>query len=105
MVHHDDLLYIFRVSFFPNFDNNSPEMKTVERMTAIWSNFAKTGEPITKDDSQLFTNVTWEKFTHDNQRYLNIGKELVMETRLYSDRMDFWDKLYNVDYKKQCYTR
>ncbi|XP_058796122.1 uncharacterized protein LOC131666989 [Phymastichus coffea] len=100
VVHHDDLLYIFRVSFFPEFDKNSAEIRTVERMTAIWSNFAKTGEPIPKD-SELFANVTWEKFTCNNQKYLNIGKDLAMETALYQERMDFWDKLFPVDYNKQ----
>ena len=95
VVHHDDLLYIFRVSFFPEFDKDSAEVKTVQRMTAIWANFAKTGEPIPKDDS-LFSNVKWEKYTTKDKKYLEIGEELVTKTDLNAERMNFWDKLFPV---------
>ncbi|CAB0034145.1 unnamed protein product [Trichogramma brassicae] len=96
VTHHDDLLYLFRVSFFPEFEKDSPEMRTVERMTAIWANFAKTGEPIPLEGSgvELFANVTWEPYRLDDQRYLEIGEELSMQTRLNAERMDIWDKLF-----------
>ncbi|KAL7289595.1 hypothetical protein TKK_0016453 [Trichogramma kaykai] len=96
VTHHDDLLYLFRASLFPEFEKDSPEMRTVERMTAIWANFAKTGEPIPLEGSgvELFANVTWEPYRLDDQRYLQIGEELSMQTRLNAERMDIWDKLF-----------
>ena len=64
-------------------------------MTAMWANFAKTGEPIPQDD-ELFKGVTWEPFEVENQKYLDIGKELEMNTRLNAERMSFWDKLFPI---------
>ncbi|XP_032456548.1 uncharacterized protein LOC100116956 [Nasonia vitripennis] len=95
VVHHDDLLYLFRVSFFPDFDKDSPDLKTVERMTAIWSNFAKTGEPIPKDDRN-FANVSWERYSAKEKKYLEIGSELVLKAGLNAERMELWDKLFPV---------
>lgn len=96
VVHHDDLLYLFCVSFFPYFDENSPEIPTVERMTKIWANFAKTGEPIPRDD-EIFSNVTWTPFDVKNKKYLEIGHELVMKTNLHGDRMDQWERLFPLE--------
>ncbi|XP_043269312.1 uncharacterized protein [Venturia canescens] len=93
VVHHDDLLYLFCVSFFPYFEENAPEIPTVERMTKIWANFAKTGEPIPRDDDK-FANVTWSPFDVENKRYLEIGEELVMKTNLHADRMNEWERLF-----------
>jgi carboxylesterase type B len=91
----DDLLYIFRISSFPEFKNNSTEIKIIERMTGIWSNFAKTGEPIPKEDNKgIFANVFWEKFTPSNKKYLEIDNELVMKTNLNAERMEVWDELF-----------
>lgn len=83
------------MSFFPDFDKDSPEVKTVERMTAIWSNFAKTGEPIPRDDPN-FANVTWNKYTKKDKEYLEIGNDLVVKTGLNAERMDLWDKLFPI---------
>ncbi|XP_015127077.1 esterase FE4 [Diachasma alloeum] len=93
VVHHDDLLYLFNISFFPYFEENSPEIPTVERQTAMWAHFAKTGEPIPKDN-KLFANTTWTKFTLNNNAYLGIGDELTMKTGLYAERMNLWEKLF-----------
>lgn len=62
-------------------------------MTTIWANFAKTGEPIPNDNA-LFANVTWEKYTSKDEKYLDIGSELVTKTGLNSDRMKLWDELF-----------
>lgn len=92
--HNDDLMYLLYISQFPFFKENDPEIPTVERMTAIWENFAKTGEPIPKDN-ELFKNVTWEKFTSENKSYLEINNELTMKDGvIYPERMNVWDKLF-----------
>ena len=43
-VHHDDLLYLFRVPvMLPMFNQTDPENVIVESMTGWWTNFAATG--------------------------------------------------------------
>nr|QCC89018.1 carboxylesterase 3 [Meteorus pulchricornis] len=93
VVHHDDLLYLFYVSFFPYFDAEAPEIKAVKRSTAMWVNFAKTGEPIPKDRDE-FKNITWTPFTKENKAYLEIGNELIMKSGLNEERMNEWDKMF-----------
>lgn len=97
VVHHDDLLYLFRVSLFPDFPTDSDALKIVERMTRIWANFAKSGQPISKEDENLFNNVTWEKFTLINPKYLEIDSNLSMKSNLNQKRMNLWDKLFVIN--------
>lgn len=76
------------------FNETDPEVRTIERMTAIWENFAKTGNPIPKDNA-LFENVIWQQFIPSNKCYLNIGNELIMKNgNIYPERMQLWDKLF-----------
>ncbi|XP_011310876.1 esterase E4-like [Fopius arisanus] len=94
VVHQDDLMYLFYQSkVFPYFEADAPENQMVDKMTAIWANFAKTGEPIPKDNP-LFKNITWTKFTTDNQAYLDIGDSFEVKNGLYIDRMNEWEKLF-----------
>ncbi|XP_031783705.1 uncharacterized protein LOC116416971 [Nasonia vitripennis] len=68
VVHHDDLLYLFYMSFgFPFFNATDPESAVVEKMTTMWANFAKTGEPIPKYN-KLFKGVTWPSLQPQNQQ-------------------------------------
>lgn len=97
VVHHDDLLYLFYVSFFPYFEADAPEIPTVRRMTSMWANFARTGEPIPVGNDD-FLNVTWMPFTRENQAYLEINDNLVIKHNLNSDRMNEWEKLFFIDY-------
>lgn len=44
VVHHDDLIYLFYISkLFPEFKQSDPESLTSDKITLIWSNFARTG--------------------------------------------------------------
>ncbi|XP_033207581.1 esterase E4-like [Belonocnema kinseyi] len=94
VVHHDDLMYVFYISRFPKFVTGDPEIPTVEKMTAIWENFARTGEPIPKDNL-LFKNVEWKKFTTRHNRYLELDVEFTLKSGLInSERMAVWDRLF-----------
>ncbi|XP_043269346.1 uncharacterized protein [Venturia canescens] len=93
VVHHDDLLYLFWDDYFPYFAVTDPEYETVKTLTGIWANFAKTGEPIPRNNEK-FRNVVWTPFTCENNKYLEIGNELVMKTNLYKDRMMKWERLF-----------
>ncbi|XP_057335700.1 esterase E4-like [Microplitis mediator] len=97
VVHEDDLLYFFKKDGFPYFETSDPEFPTVRRMTSMWANFARTGEPIPAGNPD-FTNVVWTPFTRENQLYLEIGNDLVMKQNLYSDRMNEWDRLFPIEY-------
>ncbi|XP_044018737.1 esterase FE4 [Aphidius gifuensis] len=94
VVHHDDLLYFFNVSYFNYFDENSVETPIVERMTTMWTNFAKTGIPLPKDN-KLNSNIEWIKYNQKKPAYLNIGNELeIIMTGINTERMNEWDKLF-----------
>lgn len=44
VVHHDDLIYLFYISkLFPEFKPTDPESVTVDKITTLWANFARTG--------------------------------------------------------------
>lgn len=63
-------------------------------MTTMWTNFAKTGIPLPKDN-KLDSNVEWIKYNPKKPAYLNIGNELEIKmTGINSERMNEWDKLF-----------
>ena len=79
---------------FSFFKNNDPEILTLERMTRMWANFAKTGEPFVGNDS-IFSNIAWEKFSPPpSGKYLEIGKDLMMKDNLYSNQFKLWQELF-----------
>ncbi|CAG9854755.1 unnamed protein product [Phyllotreta striolata] len=92
---HDDLLYLFYIQkLFPLFKENSPEeVEMVNKLTAIYANFAKTGNPIPSPSEKL-DNVNWDRFTSGNNKYLEMGSKLVMKERKPEKRLQEWEKLY-----------
>lgn len=43
-VHHDDLIYLFNIStLFPTIQKGDVDFRTVQKLTYMWSNFARTG--------------------------------------------------------------
>ena len=94
VVHHDDLQYLFYMSFiFPYFKEGDPENVMVEKMTAMWANFAKTGEPIPKDND-LFKEITWSTLTPKGKEYLDIGDKLTMKSNMFPDRYALRERLF-----------
>ncbi|KAK9883514.1 hypothetical protein WA026_001690 [Henosepilachna vigintioctopunctata] len=94
VVHHDDLLYLFHIpSLFPKFGENDPESPTVEKMTTMWANFAKSGKPI-PESSEKLDNAKWEPFNLKTQKYLEIGNKLTVAEKLYEKRYAEWEKLF-----------
>ena len=85
---------LFGIEQFPAFKEGDPEISTLERMIAIWEHFAKTGEPIPKNNC-WFKNVTWDSITAKTKRYLEINSELSMRDGIiYPKRMNFWENLF-----------
>ncbi|XP_053971313.1 esterase FE4-like isoform X2 [Hylaeus volcanicus] len=81
--HMDELVYLF---YWPlcKVDNPSPpaigtdDRAMIERMTTLWTNFIKTGNP-TPCKSDV-VNVTWEPATKDNFRCYQIDRNCEMLT-------------------------
>ncbi|KMQ95962.1 esterase fe4-like protein [Lasius niger] len=97
VVHHDDLQYLFFMRFkFPFFENDAPEIPTVELMTSMWSNFVATGQPVPQ---ALANNVTWEPYLLETDNYLEISEIPRMKTGLYPDRMQKWESLFPLNSK------
>ena len=78
---------------FPLFKEGDPENVMVEKMTTMWTNFAKTGEPIPKNNN-LFKGVTWSTLTLKGKEYLEIGEKLTMKRDMFADRYALWERLF-----------
>ena len=97
VVHHDDLQYILYMSFiFPLFKEGDPENVMVEKMTTMWTNFAKTGEPIPKNNN-LLKGVTWSTLTPRGKEYLDINEKFTMQRNMFADRYGLWDRLFPLE--------
>ncbi|XP_015434533.1 PREDICTED: esterase E4-like isoform X2 [Dufourea novaeangliae] len=76
--HTDEMPYLFNMLCCKTEDEGVPEKGTkdremMERLTTMWTNFAKTGNPTpTLED---VVNVTWKPATKDKLYYLEIGAE------------------------------
>lgn len=81
---------------FPFFENDAPEIPTVELMTSMWSNFVATGQPVPQ---ALANNVTWEPYLLETDNYLEISEIPRMKTGLYPDRMQKWESLFPLNSK------
>ncbi|XP_018565472.1 esterase E4-like [Anoplophora glabripennis] len=95
VVHEDDFFYLIYVSS-PFIGSPPTEVQMVSKLTALYANFAKTGNPIPAPSKQL-DNVKWEPFTLKDQKYMDIGKKLLMQEKLYEKRYAVWEKLFPLD--------
>ncbi|KAK6622889.1 hypothetical protein RUM43_008740 [Polyplax serrata] len=93
--HADELGYLF---YTPGFHNNcaggsnKPGPKDelmIDRMTRMWTNFAKTGNP-TPDVEDIIPKK-WLPFTPKSKNYFDIGENLVSSLDLKLDTLAFWN--------------
>ncbi|CAG4986949.1 unnamed protein product [Colias eurytheme] len=66
-------------------DDDSEEIKVLQRMVNLYANFARSGNPTPDGD------FTWKPVTKDSKDILVISDELKMISNLYQDRVNFWD--------------
>ncbi|XP_068633811.1 juvenile hormone esterase-like [Battus philenor] len=93
--HADDLPYLFPITVGgAKIDTSTAGFRMVDRVTELWTNFAKCGNP-TPDES---FGVTWSPYTVEGQEYLEIGEELVPASRPDADAMEFWQNIYREHY-------
>ncbi|XP_026735556.1 venom carboxylesterase-6-like isoform X2 [Trichoplusia ni] len=98
--HHDDLIYLFSLSYrYPMIDvSDSHDSKMVDKMTAIWYNFARYGDPNPRDDTPELSSVTWPTMKPGQRNYLRLGQEFSVHQNLSEDRFKLWDELYPIVY-------
>ncbi|XP_020812784.1 venom carboxylesterase-6 [Drosophila serrata] len=94
-VHHDELLYLFHVGLIgPLLKREDPENLTIERLTRMWMEFAKKGDPHNKDDEYL-KDLNWPRYCAEKQDYLEIGNDLTAKTGgFFLNRYHIWDELF-----------
>ncbi|KAI4468856.1 carboxylesterase [Holotrichia oblita] len=94
--HGDELGYLFSTFFhdylIPDITPDSVEDKAIDRITALWTNFAKYGNP-TPDD---FNEFKWEPITNDTFNYIDFGTDATIPgVNPDEDRVNFWHSVYS----------
>ncbi|XP_050679064.1 bile salt-activated lipase-like [Leptidea sinapis] len=90
--HADELSYLFDMRY-PFGDISDEDQLIVDRMTTMWTNFAKYGNP-TPDVTELLP-ITWPPVTPESLNYLNIDTCPSVNTRPLHQRLSFWDLVYD----------
>ncbi|KOB76381.1 Uncharacterized protein OBRU01_05844 [Operophtera brumata] len=93
VAHASDLAYLFDIDFIDG-DISEADQLTINRLTTMWTNFAKYGDP-TPEVTELLP-VKWEPVTHDSEPYLDIDKDLTLLRRPFHARMAYWDLFYRI---------
>ncbi|CAD0249730.1 unnamed protein product [Spodoptera exigua] len=96
--HGDDLFYLFTPNTMPIIDKNSKTFQHVEKVTKLWTNFAKYGNP-TPDGS---LGVTWTPYSLANKEYLDIGNELKPGQAPDDEEVQFWENVLT-EFKQKLY--
>ncbi|CAK1547563.1 unnamed protein product [Leptosia nina] len=97
--HHDELIYLFSLPYrFPAIGTEGQDAKLVDRMTAIWYNFARYGDPNPKGDTPELGDLKWPKMTPNDKTYLRIDNGFSLRKDLFEDKVRVWDELYPMQY-------
>ncbi|KAJ8707441.1 hypothetical protein PYW08_010693 [Mythimna loreyi] len=96
--HADELGYLFDYQMFDG-EMDSVDQLVLDRMTTIWTNFAKFGNP-TPQSTELLP-IKWDPITTTTHPYLDINSDLTLGSRPNHDRMTFWDLFYRIYGKYQ----
>nr|WOZ07768.1 carboxylesterase CarE4 [Agrotis ipsilon] len=95
--HADEIGYLFDISYM---DKPTPEDQLiVDRMTTLWANFVKYGNPTPQTTDLL--PVQWPAVTQGALSYLKIDSQLEVDRRNYKSRMAFWDVFYKLNENAQ----
>ncbi|KAG5684252.1 hypothetical protein PVAND_013488 [Polypedilum vanderplanki] len=90
--HGDELFYLFKPyeEEFKSYIPGNRENLMIERMTTMWTNFAKYGNPTANVDGKIITEK-WKPYTAEGEEYFNIDDELTNESHL--ERADELNKM------------
>ncbi|RVE50779.1 hypothetical protein evm_004528 [Chilo suppressalis] len=75
-----------------------------DRMTALWANFVKYGNPTPRESSLL--TVQWQPTSQNTRPYLDINLQMEMKENVYEKRIDFWNTFWEKygKYRMSCHT-
>lgn len=91
--HADEIGYLFTTIFTEIPSPGSIEDITQKRMSRMWANFAKYGNPTPVLDPLL--EIIWNPVTDsDKVSFLDISENLRQDSDPEIERMKFWDKIY-----------
>ncbi|CAB3256517.1 unnamed protein product [Arctia plantaginis] len=96
--HADEIGYLFDVSFMDQKPSDEDQL-IIDRITTLWTNFAKYGQPVPQVTELL--PVQWPAVTKQTQYYLNIDSELEVKKRIFKQRMTMWNLFYKINEKFQ----
>nr|AQY62734.1 carboxylesterase [Pieris rapae] len=97
--HHDELIYLFTLPYrFPAIGLEGRDAVMVDRMTALWYNFARYGDPNPRGDTPELGELVWPKMTSDDMTYVRIDNDFSLRKDLFKDKVGVWDELYPMKY-------
>ncbi|XP_058467327.1 juvenile hormone esterase [Malaya genurostris] len=96
--HGDELGYLFHFGVLNiRLDNSSVELQTMSKMTRMWTNFAKYGNPTPHGRDDLMASTRWPCVTPHSMTelpYLDITSSLTPSNNPEPERLRFWDETY-----------
>ncbi|XP_026747799.1 esterase FE4-like [Trichoplusia ni] len=91
--HADDLGYVFDPPEFAGMPVTETDQRVIDAMTKMWTDFAKYGNPTPQPTDSI---PEWRPVDEVQRPYMNIGNPIRAESRVFSDRMAFWDLYYEL---------
>nr|QOL02377.1 venom carboxylesterase-6-like protein [Glyphodes pyloalis] len=91
--HRDQTAYILD---FYGYTKSLKDLDVRDRMTWMWTDFIKYGDPVSYESSLISTK--WQKYSNAKPRYLSIGSRIEMKKNIFTDNYKFWDELYEKYY-------
>ncbi|CAD0205344.1 unnamed protein product [Chrysodeixis includens] len=95
--HTEELKYLFDWVWATPLEG-AEQLMMRDRMTTMWANFVKHGNPTPQKTDLL--PVAWTPVNGTGRQYLNIDVEMSMKDHAYQQRMAFWDLFWHVHLKK-----
>uniref|UniRef100_A0A2A4JTK7 Carboxylesterase type B domain-containing protein n=1 Tax=Heliothis virescens TaxID=7102 RepID=A0A2A4JTK7_HELVI len=92
-IHADELGYLFDMEILRG-DISPEDQLMIDRLTTLWTNFAKYGNP-TPETSDLLPEK-WVPITKTTQPYLSLDADITMAARPFQEAMAFWDVFYKL---------
>lgn len=94
VTHAGELKYIF----YNGAEESKEDKLTRQKITTLWTNFAKTSNPTPKE-MPLLDNVLWPKLSKldkENTKYLDIDSTLKVGDDPNLDSFEFWEYIFNM---------
>ncbi|KAJ8031508.1 Acetylcholinesterase [Holothuria leucospilota] len=93
--HIEESQFVFGLPFqaLPQFSHPYDEIKISAYVMQFWTNFAKTGDPNTSEDSRELPVPEWIPFTAESEDYKEIDIGFSNKQKLRSHQCNFWENL------------